>query len=637
MASDTELAHLLGEVAGTLVADFSLESALGRLTERALDIVPVSGAGVTLIASGVDPLPLAASDDRALHLEDLQTTLHEGPCLAAWESGAPVMVPDLRHDDRFPIFTPRALELGLAGVFTFPVRRGSRCIGALDLYRDSTGPLTDEATAAARILADVAGAYLGSAQARSDDIPATSVGFSLVDPVTGLPTRALLEDRMDQVGGRAVRARTASAVFFLTVGPPDPATWSGGQQATDELLAAAAVRLGGLVRPGDTLARLDDGQFVVVCEDLEDPGHAADLAAQLETAMASPFALAGGRVTMRAHAGVAFLDGRSSAAAVLAQGPKVDGQGADHRGDHRTGGHRTVALRTEGRREQHLANNLAELERDLHGAAARGELVVHYQPIIDASDGGMVGVEALLRWLHPTRGLVSPSTTIPLAEHSSLMVEIGLWVLEHSLAAGRSWQRLSRRGGFEMSVNVTASQLASPGFVATVDEVLRASGTDPGLLTLEVTEGTSVGAIAIGVLTDLKRLGVRLALDDFGTGYSSLSDIARFPVDIIKIDRAFVVGLGVDPVSTTVVRSVIELAHGLGMTVVAEAVETEVQLQELARMGCDAYQGFYFSPPLAAARLDALADRPARPNYSSLLAPSRWEPLAGPPPLDGAA
>ncbi len=248
-----------------------------------------------------------------------------------------------------------------------------------------------------------------------------------------------------------------------------------------------------------------------------------------------------------------------------------------------------------------------------------------------------MGVEALLRWLHPTRGLVSPTTLIPLAEYSSLMVEIGLWVLEQSLAAAKSWQGLCRTGGLEMSVNVSACQLRSPGFAQTVAEALHAADTDPRLLTLEVTESTSVSDAAIGILTDLKSLGIKLALDDFGTGYSSLSDIARFPVDVIKIDRAFVAGLGEDAASATIVGSVIELAHGLGMTVVAEGVETEVQLQELARRGCDAYQGFYFSPPMSVTKLDALAGRPTVPNYRSLLAPSRWEPFAGSLGLDGVA
>ena len=188
-----------------------------------------------------------------------------------------------------------------------------------------------------------------------------------------------------------------------------------------------------------------------------------------------------------------------------------------------------------------------------------------------------------------------------------------------------------------MCVNVSAHQLRSPGYVQTVAEALRASRVDPHLLTLEVTESASVSASAIGILADLKSLGVKLALDDFGTGYSSLSDIARFPVDIIKIDRAFVAGLGELAPSAVIVGSVIDLAHGLGMTVVAEGVETEQQLHELARLGCDTYQGFYFAPPMSIATLDALAERPIRPNYRSLLAPPRWEPFAGSPGLDGVA
>jgi len=629
MASDRHLADLLGDFVRTIAGDFPLEAVLAHLTERVLDVVPVTGAGVTLISAGVNPHTLAASDDRARHFEELQTTLNEGPCLAAWESGLAVAVPDLRLDDRFPVFATQALESGLGGVFTFPIRRGSRRIGALDLYCDRPGPLSEGSMVAAQTLADVAAAYLCSAQARTDDVTTTAVGLSLFDPVTGLPTRRILTDRLQQLCLRGARTGRSSAVFFVTLGRFDSTTRMQGQEMADELMAAVARRLVGMLRPGDTVAHLDDEQFIIVCEGLETPAHAAAFATRIESAMEGPFVVSGVEATVSAVAGIAFVDEHTSVAALLSRGVT---------GDHRRVESRTTTLaRRDSRHERRLADNLASLERDLFGAAARGELYAHYQPIVAASDGGIVGVEALVRWLHPTRGLVSPTTLIPLAEHSSLMVEIGLWVLEESLAAGRSWQRLCRSGGLEMCVNVSAHQLRSPGYVQTVAEALRASRVDPHLLTLEVTESASVSASAIGILADLKSLGVKLALDDFGTGYSSLSDIARFPVDIIKIDRAFVAGLGELAPSAVIVGSVIDLAHGLGMTVVAEGVETEQQLHELARLGCDTYQGFYFAPPMSIATLDALAERPIRPNYRSLLAPPRWEPFAGSPGLDGVA
>lgn len=260
------------------------------------------------------------------------------------------------------------------------------------------------------------------------------------------------------------------------------------------------------------------------------------------------------------------------------------------------------------------------MECDLRGAADRGELYARYQPIVAASDGAVVGVEALLRWLHPTQGLVPPTMLIPLAERENLMVEIGGWVLEQALLVGRSWQGLRQNGGFEISVNVSPHQLNTAGFVGAVEKALKASLLEPRLLTLEV-DGASVDDVSAGTLTDLKSLGVKLALDDFGAGYSSLSDIARFPVDIIKVDRSFVTGLGEGARSCTIVRSVIELAHGLGMTTVAKGVETVSQLRELARSGCDNYQGFYFAPPMSVAKLSELSDGRVVPSFRSLLSP----------------
>ena len=278
------------------------------------------------------------------------------------------------------------------------------------------------------------------------------------------------------------------------------------------------------------------------------------------------------------------------------------------------GDHRIVDLR-----EQHLAEHHASLGRDLHGVLGRDELHIEYQPIVATLDGRVTGVEALLRWAHPDRGLVGPNVLIPIAERSGMITKIGQWVLEQAWAEQKRWQR-EHGGRLAMSVNVSAHQFMSAGFADTVAEVLAASRSDPGLLTLEVTESVFVrdGERALGVLNDLKDLGLMLALDDFGTGYSSLSYLKRFPVDIVKIDRAFISDLGRDPASRTIVAAVVQLAHGLGMTVTAEGVETVQQRREILGLGCDSCQGFYFAEPMPVADLEALMDQ-AVAQGSSLL------------------
>jgi EAL domain-containing protein (putative c-di-GMP-specific phosphodiesterase class I) len=260
--------------------------------------------------------------------------------------------------------------------------------------------------------------------------------------------------------------------------------------------------------------------------------------------------------------------------------------------------------------EQHLSDPKASLERDLRGAATRGELRTDYQPIVETGDGRITGLEALLRWAHPSRGLVSPATLVPLAEQSGLITEIGLWVLDQACQDRHRWQSCRQHGELTMSVNVSAHQLMSPDFADTVAAVLVNTQTDSKLVTLEVTESLFVqdSRRALVVLEDLKHLGVMLAIDDFGTGYSSLSCLKRFPIDIVKIDQSFVAELERDQASHAIVFAVVELAHTLGMTVVAEGIEYAEQHRRLVALGCDFCQGFYFARPMSADDLDTLFD-----------------------------
>jgi EAL domain-containing protein (putative c-di-GMP-specific phosphodiesterase class I) len=235
---------------------------------------------------------------------------------------------------------------------------------------------------------------------------------------------------------------------------------------------------------------------------------------------------------------------------------------------------------------------------------------MEYQPIVETGDGRITSVEALLRWVHPSRGLVMPSMLIPLAERSGLITEIGRWVLENACPEQHRWQNHSQADDLMMSVNVNVSahQLMSHDFAATVADVLSRSDTDPELVTLEVTESVFVqdSERALIVLTELKRIGVRLALDDFGTGYSSLNYLRKFPIDVVKIDQGFVADLEHERASHAIVVAVVAMAHMMGMRVVAEGVETIEQHTELASLGCDSCQGYYFARPMAADDFDIL-------------------------------
>jgi diguanylate cyclase (GGDEF)-like protein len=521
--------------------------------------------------------------------------------LAAYRTGKAVAVPDVSDDARFPDFSARLLEAGLMAAFAFPLHHGELRLGALDLYRDTPGPLSADLMTTAQTLADVAAGYLLNAQARADlqDSYDRSREALLHDALTGLPNRLLMLERLEHAFLRARRSNKTSAVLFIDLDRFKEVNNAYGHRVGDELLVAVGGRLTGVLRPADTLARFYGDEFVILCEDLDAASQISAIAARVDAALTLPFVLSDIEVTITASIGIAFTGRGNEAPEQLLH----DADRAMYRQKRQSAETRQLL----DLRELHLAEDQASLKHALPGAAERGELRLDYQPIVGAADGQLTGVEALLRWQHPTRGLVSPSVLIPLAEQSGLIVEIGRWVLEQAWSDRQRWQR-HRADDLAVSVNVSAYQLMAPGFADTVEAVLDSASADPSQLTLEVTESVFVrdGQRALFVLNDLKDLGVKLALDDFGTGYSSLGYLMRFPVDTIKVDRTFVAELEGDSASHTIVAAFIQLAHDLGMSIVAEGVETAEQHHELARLGCDSCQGFYFALPISASSLDNL-------------------------------
>jgi len=371
-----------------------------------------------------------------------------------------------------------------------------------------------------------------------------------------------------------------------------------GHRTGDQLLIAVARRLQLLLRAGDTVARMSGDEFVVLCEDLDDTARTEALAERIVTALNAPFPMSSGDVSVSASVGIAFSGrGDTLPEQVLNEADEAMYQAK------RAGGarHQLIDLR-----ERVLDQRRAELEADLRVAAGRGELRVEYQPIVRTVDGEITAIEALLRWDHPERGLISPTVAIPIAEQSDLISEIGCWVLERACIDRNRLQQAKPRPDLEVCVNVSPHQILGEGFCGTVERVLAATATPPRLVTLEMTESVYVEDTerAQVVLADLKGLGVQLALDDFGTGFSSLGYLEQFPIDIVKIDQSFVARLGRAPANAAIVRAVIDLAHALKMTVIAEGVETADQHDELAALACDSCQGFYFAPPMSADDLE---------------------------------
>jgi diguanylate cyclase (GGDEF)-like protein len=599
---DGRLADVLSEFARTVVTDFPIQAILDHLVLRIVDVLPIGAAGVTLISPGAEPRYVAASDDSALRFERLQSELGEGPCVAAYETGKAVAIPDLRDDDRFPLFASRALAEGLVAVFTFPLHHGDNQLGALDLYRTEPGALDAHATAAAQTLADVATAYLVNAQARADlrESSENARRSSLHDALTGLPNRTLLVQRLEHAILRGRRSGKMVAILFADLDRFKSINDAYGHHIGDELLAAVAERLTGLLRPGDTLARLAGDEFVIMCEDLEDASQVDGLAARIQVALAETFVLSAVEAQVSASVGIAFTGRGEDIPEQLLRDADTAMYQAKRRGGAR---HGVIDLR-----EQRLADRRADLNRDLRGAFARGDLQTAYQPIVGTADGRVAGVEALLRWVHPTLGNIAPEIAIPLAEQTGLITDIGRWVLERACLDRRRWQRQGGDDRVQICVNVSPRQLMAPDFCDTVGGVLTDTDTDPQLVMLEVTESVFIedSERAIVVLDDLKRLGVMIALDDFGTGYSSLSYLKRFPVDVVKIDRAFIADLDHERTSRLIVAAIVGLAHGIRMTVVAEGVESATQYEEVLALQCDAYQGFYFARPMSVDDLDTM-------------------------------
>ncbi len=430
------------------------------------------------------------------------------------------------------------------------------------------------------------------------------------DALTDLPNQVLFKDRLKQAIAYSRRSDQMHAVLLLNLDRFKTINDSLGYTAGDRLLQSVAQRLTSCVRESDTVARFGSDEFAILLTQISRAQDAANAARAIKEVLDQAFIFDEQEVFMSTSIGISLYphDDRDTAGLLKNAGAALDRAKVEGGNNYQfyTAGGTTRALKQ------------LVLESNLRGALERSEFVVHYQPQVTIPDFHLIGMEALVRWRHPSLGLLYPSDFVPLAEDSGLIIALGEWVMRNACMQNKAWQDAGL-APMRLSVNFSARQFQQPAFINSVAEILKETNLDPRWLELEITESSIMKEPdqAIEKLHELKLMGIRVAIDDFGTGYSSLNYLKRFPIDTLKIDKTFVADVCKDPHDTAIVRAIITLGHALDLTVIAEGVETQEQLKYLSSLGCDVVQGFLFSKSLPAPVFEELLVEQRRAAASS--------------------
>jgi diguanylate cyclase (GGDEF)-like protein len=492
-----------------------------------------------------------------------------------------------------------ARAAGLVSAFAFPIMTGGEFYGAMEFFAREPLKRDDALLAIMDGIASQVGQFLARKEAESH-----MRFFANHDALTGLPNRTMFNQRLTQAVAQAGRHGKRVAVLFVDLDRFKVVNDTLGHEAGDSLLCDLATRLRESLRAGDTLGRQGGDEFVILLEDVADPKYVADVSQKILDTVSRPLSLKGQEYAVTASIGVSIYPDDGRDAQELLKNADI-------------AMYRAKELGRNGFRFYSAALNAHSIERfaleaKLRRALEREEFLLYYQPKVELASGKVVGVEALIRWCPAEGGMVPPADFIPLVEETGLIGPIGEWVLRAACADARRWQAAGHPP-LRMAVNLSARQFMRESLITEIAEALGGSGLPASLLELEITESIVMQdpERAARVLADVHGLGVHVAIDDFGTGYSSLGYLKRFPVDTVKIDRSFIAGLPGDDDDVVITRTVIAMAHSMGLRVTAEGVETPEQIAFLREQRCDEVQGFLLGEPVPAGEMEALLGRAA--------------------------
>jgi diguanylate cyclase (GGDEF)-like protein/PAS domain S-box-containing protein len=600
IAGEAAVLQLIAESAPVEQSLNVLASSLTRLVDGArsalLLLDPTDQTQPRLVASsGVDVATLHAID--AFRLDPSTSIVG-----AAMTLRRTMAVEDVRVDAAWPQMSEALLAIGAKACWAAPIlaTQTHRVLGGLLLFSpscDVIGRATDWAGLLERT------ARIAAIAVTRSEIERQLAHQATHDPLTRLPNRLLFLDRCEQAMRRRRRTGADVAVVFIDLDGFKLVNDHKGHEVGDQLLVTVGERLRAVIRETDTVARFGGDEFAILCEGLSDYHRVVELAHRVQHALASPVLLAGDDddLLVPASIGVAVLGDEVDVATLLG-----NADAAMYRAKQ-LGGNRCEIFRESFRP---ATPSSLPVRREMHAALERDEFCVEYQPLVSLTTGMVTGAEALVRWRHPERGLLAPRHFLSVAESSGLIVPIGERVLDLACSQARRWQSdVDTPPALRVHINISALQFLQPDLAETIADVLDRTGASPELVGLEVTESAIMEDTdtMVSAMLAVKQLGVRLIIDDFGTGYSSLTHLKRFPVDELKVDKSFVAGLCDRDEDAAIVNAVIALGHSLGLTVVAEGVESAEQHKRLKDLNCDVGQGYYFGRPGAARNVLPLA------------------------------